>query len=302
MTKQKFILRSLMFVPGHNEKLLTSAQNSNADAILFDLEDSVQPASNKILARKIITEYSHKKEYDRFSKFVRLNEIGTEFFLQDVIQLTKANIDGFLLSKTETANDIVYLSNLLSSIELERKIPMGYFKIIPILETTKSIVNVKEISLASDRIIALGFGSEDFVSDLQGVRDFGTDVSLFNPRSYVAIVARAHGHEAIDAAYINVHDLDGLEQHLKVGKTLGYGGMWVLHPKQNTLANRYFSPTKEEFEEAKLLLELYQEALDQNKGVAIINGKFIGPPLVIKANSIIDKVNEIRLQEKELDY
>jgi citrate lyase subunit beta/citryl-CoA lyase len=302
MKKHKYILRSMMFVPGHNEKLLTSAQESNADAILFDLEDSVQPSSNKILARKIITEYSYKKEYDRFSKFVRLNEIGTEFFLQDVLHLTKANIDGFLLSKTETASDIVYLSSLLNSIERERKIPIGRFKIVPILETTKSIVNVKEISLASDRIIAIGFGSEDFVSDLQGVRDFGADISLFNPRSYVAIVARAHGHEAIDAAYINVHDLEGLERHVKIGKTLGYGGMWILHPKQNTLANRYFSPTKAEYEEAKLLLELYQEALDQNKGVAIINGKFVGPPLVIKANSIIDKVNEIKLQAKEHYY
>lgn len=291
-----------MFVPGHNEKLLKSASKSTADAILFDVEDSVQPPANKLIARKLVVEYSHMEEYDRFSKFVRLNEINTEFFLQDVIQLTEAKIDGFLLSKTDTPENVIYLDNLLTSLERDRKLPQGHFKIIPILETTKSIVNVKEISKSSNRIIAIGFGSEDFVSDLQGIRDFDTNVSLFTPRSYVAIVARSFGLEAIDAAYIKIHDLEGLEKHLEVGKTLGYGGMWILHPKQNSLANLKYAPTKEEYEEAKSTLLLYDEAIKQNKGVAIINGKFIGPPLVIKANSIIENVDNIISQGKELNY
>ena len=188
---------------------------------------------------------------------------------------------------------------MLSSIEREKKLTLGKFKIIPILETTKSIVNIKEIATSSSRIIAIGFGSEDFVSDLQGVRDFGTDVSLFNPRSYVPIVARAYGLHAIDAAYILVHDLEGLEKHVNVGKTLGYSGMWVLHPKQNTLVNKTYSPTKEEYEIAKESIRLYKEAVKLNKGVAIIDGKFIGPPLVVKAETTINRVKRIKDQGKE---
>ena len=300
MNKSKaYVMRSMMFVPGHNPKLLESASKSNADALLFDVEDSVQPPENKLLARKMIVEKSQEKIYDKFYKFVRVNEIGTEFFLQDIIQLTEAKIDGFLLSKTETYEDVKFLDNLLTSIEIERGYESGKFKIVPILETTKSIVNVKEIATASDRIIAIGFGSEDFVSDLQGVRDFGTDVSLFNPRAYVAIVARAFNLEAIDAAYINVHDLKGLEKHLQVGKTLGYGGMWVLHPKQNTLVNKIYSPTKEEYSNANRILELYEKAKELKKGVAIIDGTFIGPPVIIKANSILDRIKQIKSQNKE---
>lgn len=304
MKKPKtYVLRSMMFVPGHNLKLLESASRSNADAILFDLEDSVQPPENKSLARKIIIKKSKEKKYDRFYKFVRVNEIRTEFFLQDVLQLTEANIDGFLLSKTETYEDIAFLNNLLSSIEIERGYELGKFKIVPILETTKSIVNIKEIASGSNRIIAIGFGSEDFVSNLQGVRDFGTDVSIFSPRAYVAIVARAYNLEAIDAAYIKVHDLDGLEKHLEVGKTLGYGGMWVLHPKQNHLANKVYSPTQEEYSNANRILELNEKAKILKKGVAIIEGTFIGPPVILKAKSILDRIKQIKSQNKEsIDY
>jgi citrate lyase subunit beta/citryl-CoA lyase len=287
------LLRSLQFVPGNNQRLINSAKNSIADALIFDLEDSVQPEKNKILAREVIKENLKDSKFDKYTKLVRLNEINTEFFLQDVIELTKAPIDGFLLSKTNSADDVKYLDNLLSSIELERKTSKKIF-IIPILESALSIVNINEISTASSRIVALGYGSEDFVSDLQGVRDFHTNVSIDYARKLVPIVARARGVEAIDAAYIHIHDLKKLEIHANEGKVLGYSGMWVLHPKQNEIVNNVYSPTKQEYEDAKEFLMLYEEAKQQNKGVAIVKGKFVGPPLVTKANEIIRKMEIIK--------
>ncbi|MBX2931826.1 MAG: CoA ester lyase [Chitinophagaceae bacterium] len=299
MKNKMQLLRSMMFVPGHNEKLIDSASRSTADALIFDLEDSVQPESNKIIAREIIVNNSKKEEFNHFQKFVRLNEIGTEFFLQDVLQVTLGNIDGFLLSKTNTKEDVQYLDNLLTSIEKERHLELGRFSIIPILESAQSIVNINEIATSSKRIIALGFGSEDYVSDIQGVRDFETNISISYPRSLVPIVARAYGLEAIDAAYIKVHDLEGLERHLNTGKILGYGGMWVLHPKQNELANQYFAPTEQEYNSSVEFLRLYEEAKKINKGVAIIEGKFVGPPLITKSKDIIARYEMIQ-QRKQL--
>lgn len=287
------LLRSMMFVPGHNEKLIDSAAKSTADALIFDLEDSVQPESNKLLAREVIVKRSKEKEYDHFQKFVRLNEIETEFFLQDVLQVTKGSIDGFLLSKTNTKEDVHFLDNLLTAIEKERGLQANTFSIIPILESALSIVNINEIAISSKRIIALGFGSEDYVSDIQGVRDFETNQSISFPRQLVPIVARAHNLEAIDAAYIHVHELEGLERHLQIGKILGYGGMWILHPKQNDLANQVFSPTTQEYNDSIEFLRLYEEAKKINKGVAIIEGKFVGPPLITKSKDIINRVNLI---------
>lgn len=295
------LLRSMMFVPGHNEKLFDSASKSFADALIFDLEDSVQPEANKLLAREIITRRSKDEDLKRFQKFVRLNEIETEFFLQDVLQVTYGNIDGFLLSKTNTKEDVQYLDNLLTSIELERGLRNNTFSIVPILESALSIVNINEIATSSKRIIALGFGSEDYVSDIQGVRDFETNVSISFPRKLVPIVARAHDLEAIDAAYIHVHDLEGLERHLQIGKILGYGGMWVLHPKQNEIVNRVFSPTEKEYNDSVEFLRLYDDAKKINKGVAIIEGKFVGPPLITKSKDIISRVELIEKRRNQIN-
>lgn len=295
------LLRSMMFVPGHNEKLYDSAINCTADAIIFDLEDSVQPDSNKLLAREVIVRRSKDKEFNRFQKYVRLNEIETEFFLQDVLQVTKGNIDGFLLSKTNTKEDVHYLDNLLTSIEIERGLERNTFSIIPILESALSIVNINEIAVSSKRINALGFGSEDYVSDIQGVRDFETNLSISFPRQLVPIVARAHELEAIDAAYIHVHDLEGLERHLQTGKILGYGGMWVLHPKQNNLANQVYCPTQKEYNDSVEFLRLYEEAKKIDKGVAIIEGKFVGPPLITKSKDIIARVELIEKRKKQFN-
>jgi citrate lyase subunit beta/citryl-CoA lyase len=238
MENEKYLMRSLMFVPGHNEKLIQSAAKSDADVILLDVEDSVMPYSNKQVARDTIKKYVKEGTFKNFEVFVRINELASGFLLQDIVQLTIEGVTGFLFSKTYTGMDIVFLDKLLESIERERNFPIGKFKIIPILETAASIINANEIATASSRVISIGFGSEDFVSDLEGIRDFGTNTSIFSPRAWVAMVARTHNIIPIDAAYIKVHDLEGLEEHLKVGKTLGYAGMWILHPKQNSLANK----------------------------------------------------------------
>jgi citrate lyase subunit beta / citryl-CoA lyase len=292
MNEKQYLMRSLMFVPGHNEKLLNSAAKSDADVLLLDIEDSVPPL-NKPLARSIIKLYVEQKTFPNHPVFVRLNELSSGYLLQDVLELAIDAIDGFLLSKTNTTQDVEFLDRLLSEIEITSGFQLGKFKIIPILETAASIINANEIAKTSKRIIAIGFGSEDFVSDLGGIRDFDTNVSIFSPRTWVAMVARTHHIIPIDAAYIKVHDLEGLEAHLKVGKTLGYEGMWILHPKQNELSNTYYSPTVSEINEAYEILELSKEANNISKGVAIINGKFIGPPLVVKANNIIKRMELI---------
>ncbi len=298
MVNNLLLLRSMMFVPGHNEKLIESAAKSTADALIFDLEDSVQPDVNKVLARQVIVKSLSHPKFDRFTKFVRLNEIGKAFFLQDVLQVTEANIDGFLLPKVNTKEEIHYLDNLLTSIERERNLEIGRFSIIPIIESALSIININEIATSSSRIIALAFGSEDYVADIQGVRDFDTNISISYPRSLVPIVARAHNLEAIDTVFIKLHNLEGLKKHLEYGKILGYSGMLVVHPMQNDLVNEVFSPTLQEYRDSKNFLRLYAEAQKINKGVAIIEGNFFGPPFIIRSNNIIKRMQLIEKRKQ----
>lgn len=285
----KYNFKSLLFVPGHNKDFHIKSSKSNADCILLDLEDSVYPENNKLLARKIILESLNENLFKNHKVFIRINDQTSDYFFQDVSQLSSDMIDGFLLPKTQTAGDVIFFDKLLSIIERDKNLEIGKLKIIPILETAQSIVNADEIAKSSTRIIALGFGSEDFVSDISGIRDFGEDNSIFYPRAKVAIVARANDLIPIDAAYINVHDNLGIEKHLTKGKTLGYEAMWVLNPKQVDIVNRFYSPADEEIANAKKILNLYEQAGANNQGVAIIDGVFIGPPLVIKAKKILER-------------
>lgn len=298
MEKKEYLMRSLMFVPGHNDKLQISASKSSADVILLDVEDSVLPISNKQIARDLIRKNVESGLFKDYEVFVRINDIDTGFLLQDVYQLTVTGISGFLFSKTNTAADIIFFDKLLEVIENEKGFEKGKFKIIPILETASAIVNANEIARASERNVGLGFGSEDFVSDLEGIRDFEETTSIFTPRAWVAMVARTHNLIPIDAAYIHIHDLDGLERHLQKGRTLGYAGMWGIHPKQNDLINNYYSPSEEEIQEAKEIFSLFEEAQKSGKGVAIINGKFIGPPLFVKAERTLKRAKLINSKGK----
>jgi citrate lyase subunit beta / citryl-CoA lyase len=298
MDKSNYVMRSLMFVPGHNEKLQQSASLSDADVILLDLEDSVLPNSNKQIARNTIVKNVEAGLFKDFPVFIRINERLSGFILDDVLQTAIPGVTGYLYSKTYNAEDIIFFDRLLESVEYKKGFPIGTFKIIPILETAASIINADEIARASTRNVAIGFGSEDFVSDLQGIRDFEEAQSIFAPRAWVAMVARANNLIPIDAAYIKIHDFEGLEKHVKMGRKLGYAGMWTLHPKQNALPNKYFAPSEEEISEAYEILRLNEEAQKMGMGVAIINGSFIGPPLVVKANYIIERMNLIKSKQK----
>jgi len=295
----KIIMRSLMFVPGHNEKLLASAARSQADVLLLDLEDSVQPTYNKPLARKTIVEWVSSGKFLNYHIFPRVNDRESGYLLQDLYALTINGIDGFMYPKSKNGEDIYFFDKLLETIEYEKKIPVGTFKIIPLIETSAAVLNAQAICNASKRVIAIAFGCEDFVSDLEGLHD-KKGQSIYVPRALIALAARANGVIPIDTVHINVHDLEDLEKNLILARNLGFEGMLVLHPKEIELVHKYFSPTEEEYKSATEMLELYEESQKEGKGVAIKDGKFIGPPLVIAAKKVLEKWNLINNKKNKL--
>lgn len=294
----KYLLRTMMFVPGHNERLLLSASRSKADVLILDLEDSVLPVSNKQIARKIILEKVNADLFKNFYLFPRINDRESGFLLKDVHSLTVPGIDGFVYPKARKGEDIYFFDKLLETIEHEKGFPIGTFKIVPLIETSAAVLNAQEICLSSNRVIAIAFGCEDFVADLEGVHD-SEGKSLFTARAMIALASRATGVIPIDTVHINVHDLEDLEENVKLARILGFEGMLILHPKEIEIAHKYFTPSKSEVNDAKEMLRLSVEAEKNNKGVAVMNGKFIGPPMVIAAKKIIDRNNLIK---KKMDF
>lgn len=287
-----FLLRSLMFVPSHNEKLMMSASKSNADVLLLDVEDSVQPFSNKQVARDTIIKYVSANTFTGKKIFARVNDRESGELLKDILQLTIDGIDGFMYPKSKRGEDVYFFDKLLETIEYEKGIPIGSYKIIPLIETASAVMNVQEICSASPRVIAIAYGSEDFITDLEGVHDLEHE-SLFTARAMIAMGARATGIIPIDTVHIRVHDLEDLEVNLKVSKNLGFEGMLVLNPKEIPLVHQYFSPTEKEVKNANEMLVLADQAQKGGEGVAIINGKFIGPPMIKSAKKILLKHNLI---------
>lgn len=289
---KSFLMRSLMFVPGHNERLLASASRSDADVLLLDIEDSVQPILNKQIARDRIKEWVLKGAFKNHLVFPRVNDRESGQLLKDVHQLTIEGVHGFMYPKSRKGEDVYFFAKLLETIEYEKGIPVETFKIIPLIEMAAAVLNAQEICQASERVIAIAYGCEDFISDLGGVHDHEGQ-SLFTPRALIAMAAKANNVVPIDTVHIKVHDLEDLEKNLIVAKNLGFEGMLVLNPKELPLVHQYFTPSEEEVREAEEMLKLSDEAQKDGKGVAVMNGKFIGPPMVLMAKKILEKAKLI---------
>ena len=165
--KTDFLMRSLMFVPAHNERLMNSAVKSNADVLLLDIEDSVLPKENKQVARDMIFKYVTNGIFKNRIIFPRVNDRESGELLKDVHQLTIDGIAGFMYPKSQKGEDVYFFGKLLETIEHEKNIPIGTFKIIPLIETAGAVMNIQEICMACpNRVIAVAFGCEDFVTDL----------------------------------------------------------------------------------------------------------------------------------------
>ena len=284
------LFRSLMFVPAHNERLLNSASRSDADVLILDIEDSVQPVSNKIVARNNIVKYISGNIFFDRPIYPRINDRESGELLKDIYALTIPGVSGFMYPKSTKGEDIYFIGKLLETVEYEKGFPIGTFKIIPLIETAGAIVNLKDICTACSRVVAVAFGCEDYVTDLRGEHDEKGE-SIFMARSLISACANIY---PIDTVHIKVHDLEDLEKNLILSKKLGFEGMLVLNPKELPLVHRYFSPTQEEVEWAKEMLALASDSVSEGKGVAVKGDKFIGPPMVKMANNILMKQQLIR--------
>jgi len=293
MGQEEFsILRSLLFVPGHSSRLMESASRQDVDVLLLDLEDSVQPKENKAIARENIKKAVQEGKFGGKLMFPRVNDRESGELLKDVHELTIEGVHGFMYPKSKSGEDVYFFDKLLETIEYEKGITPSTFKIIPLIETAAAVLNAQDICKASGRVIAIAYGCEDFISDLGGIHDH-EGKSLFTPRALVAMAAKANGVIPIDTVHINVHDLTDLEENLKLAKVLGFEGMLLLNPVEIPLVHQYFTPSEEEVAEAKEMIRLAQEVKEAGKGVAVINGKFIGPPMLITAHKIIRRVSVI---------
>lgn len=275
-------MRSLLFVPGHNEKFLHKSMSSDADIIIIDFEDSV-PKRLKATAREVASNFLQEKKSKPV--FFRINDLESGHALKDLDVLKHCYADGIMCPKIRDSFDVRFYDEVLSLIERENESISGYYKMILLIETASSIMNLSKICSFSERTIAAAFGSEDFAADLKLPYDTKYDFTTI--QTLLSVACHSNNIVPINTVHVDVHNLEELDGDLKKAKDLGFKGTLVLHPKEIELAHKYFTPSEKEIEWAKSIVFLAQKADDVEKGVAVIGGKFIGPPFVRVAKDVL---------------
>jgi citrate lyase subunit beta/citryl-CoA lyase len=270
----------MMFVPGNNPGMLQNAGIYGADALIFDLEDSVS-INEKDSARELVFQAISNIKYPS-EIAIRINHIRTPFGRPDLAKILAAKPNLIRLPMTESAVEIQTVDAIITEAENRYKFAPGSILMMAAVETAKGLLKAYEIASASPRMVALAIGGEDFVADLHTSRSkHGRE--LFVARSEILLAARAAGINAIDTVFSDVNDTEGFINEATAIKEMGFDGKSVVNPRQIQMVHDIFTPTAKEIDHAKKVLVAYEEALARKSGVISLNGKMIDLPIVARA-------------------
>ena len=210
--------RSVLFVPGHEEKKIKKAYTLRADLIVLDLESTV-PNDQKESAKKIIAECNVNKN----KTYIRVNsDLDLEF-------VTKEKFLGIFLPFTESKTQLIKINDKLKKLESLKT------DIIPIIESKKGIDNLEEICAYKERINTISFGSHDLAKSLN-LKVSDSEQEILSYREAVV----KYSIKPIDTSYLNYKDVAGFERSSDLAKKLGFGGKACIHPDQIEIANKIF--------------------------------------------------------------
>ncbi|MDR0921305.1 MAG: citrate (pro-3S)-lyase subunit beta [Lactobacillales bacterium] len=279
MTQER-LRRTMMFVPGANPAMLRDATLYGADSIMFDLEDAVS-LNEKDSARMLVFNALKTFDYSSVETVVRINSMDTEG-LADIRAMVQAGVNVIRLPKTETAADIVEVDEAITEAEKLYNVPVGTTKMMAAIESAVGVLNAREITTASTRLIGIALGAEDYVTNMKTKRS-PEGSELFFARSYILHAARAAGIAAIDTVYSDVNNMEGFANEVEQIKQLGFDGKSVINPRQIPVVNKIYTPTEKEIQHAMKVIWAIREAEEKGSGVISLDGKMVDKPIVERA-------------------
>lgn len=266
-------MRSLLAVPATNPRFLEKGAASEADGVFIDLEDAVVP-DLKVDARAKALEAIGKLDWGKRVLLVRVNDRSTPWCEADLAELARgaARLDGVILPKCETPDDVLAAADLLRRGEAESK-RAAPLRLHVLVETAKGVANAEAIAAASPRLAGMIFGAGDYQLDLGVLEPRGPfDFAL----ARIANAARAYGLVPIDAPYFEIGNTEGMREAARHAQSLGYAGKMAIHPTQVAIANEVFAPTAAQFAWAREVLEAMEVAAAEGRGAARMkDGKMI---------------------------
>jgi citrate lyase subunit beta/citryl-CoA lyase len=283
-------LRSLLFVPGDSERKMAKAENLPADALIFDLEDAVA-AENKVAARARVRDFLLARPIDRRQAlWVRINPLDHAEAGADLAAIIPVRPDGIVLPKARSAEDIDLLSQRIGLYEAEHDLPVGSIRILPIAtETPQAIFALGGYASCGKRLAGLTWGAEDLAAAVGATANRDGDGRWTMPyqlvRSLCLFAAHAAGVVAIDTLFANFRDETGLQRACDEARRDGFSGMLAIHPAQVEVINRAFTPSAEEVERARQIVELF--AASPGAGTVALEGVMLDLPHLQQARRLL---------------
>lgn len=271
-----------LYLPGNNPKLMINAGIYGSHGIILDLEDAVAP-DRKFEARFLVRNALRTVDFYGAERMVRINQIPEG--LEDLKYCVGHSVNLILIPKCETADQVRETDKRISELSATAN---TIIHLMPIIESALGVLNAYEIARASERVVALAIGLEDYSADL-GVPRSADGKESWIARSMVINAAVAAGKQPIDSVFSDIDDMVALANHAIESRSMGFTGMGCIHPRQVPVINRCFMPTTAEIDKAKNIVRAFFKAREEGSAVVAMDSKMIDAPVVKRAIRTIDK-------------
>ena len=270
--------RSWLFVPADSEKKIAKAIESEADAVIFDLEDSVAP-QQKAAGRAVLKELGKRSGGPQW--WVRVNPLTSEYHKDDLEVIAKADVHGIVLPKAEGGADVTQLAHRTGNIPIHAIVT----------ETPASLFGMLSYRDPKSSLVAMSWGAEDLSAALGASSKYDADGSLSFTyklaRSLCLAASVAAGVQPVDGVFADFRDEEGLLDEARAAAREGFTGKLAIHPAQVGAINAAFTPSPDEVAHANAIVEAFEAEPDA--GVLSVGGRMVDRPHLVQARRVLDR-------------
>ncbi len=286
--------RSVLYVPGSSEKALNKSSTLDVDAIIYDLEDSVAPDAKKG-SRKAVIDIINSEINKNKEQVIRINSPNTNEGKEDIKILEHCTPDAILIPKVNEAKEVI---------ECEKFLKNDVTKIWVMMETALAIVNAYDIAKSSKHLKCFVMGTNDLSTEL-GIEEDLKRTALQTSFEKCMMATKAYKLSILDGVYNDIRDPNGFEEECIYSHGLGFDGKTLIHPAQIDICNRVFTPTPDQLEKAKRIVDAFNDARkkDPNVGVIVFEGSQVEELHVEHAKRILKAeklISEVADQKEEI--
>lgn len=272
--------RSVLYMPGSNERALEKGRSLPADGLILDLEDAVS-ADAKVQARDNIVAAVKAGGYGYRELIIRINPLASPWGYADLMAAATCGADAILLPKVESDDTVRQAESVMAAVGAPEHV-----KLWAMMETPIGMLRAEEIASSTPRLGCLVMGTSDLAKDLHAAHTRDR-MPMITSLGLCLLAARAFRLPILDGVHLDLRDDEGLAYSCKQGVAMGFDGKTLIHPRTIAIANDAFSPSEDEVVWSRKIIDAHASAVLEGKGVAVFEGKLIENLHVENAKRIV---------------